>query len=158
MTQFGCFRIIVIAAGLMGAAGVILAAVAAHKTGGKLLLSASSMLLFHAPAALLATLLADRQIIRPRLGLVAAGCFVAGATMFSTDLTVLEFLGHRLFPMAAPSGGTLMIMSWLLLAMAAIRSRAASLPDPDPKRLCGPAPDQLEPALSRRPRDQVHVG
>jgi uncharacterized membrane protein YgdD (TMEM256/DUF423 family) len=125
MTQFGGFRIIVFAAGLMGAAGVILAAVAAHKAGGTLLPAASSMLLFHAPAALLAVLLADRQIIRPWLGLVAAGGFVVGATLFSTDLTVLQFLGHRLFPMAAPSGGTLMILSWFLLAIAAIWPRAA---------------------------------
>lgn len=129
MTHLSWFRIIVFAAGLMGAAGVILAAVAAHKTGGTLLLSASSMLLFHAPAALLAVLLADRQIIRPRLGFAAAGGFVASATLFSTDLTVLQFLGHRLFPMAAPSGGTLMILSWLLLAIAAIRPRAASRSD-----------------------------
>jgi uncharacterized membrane protein YgdD (TMEM256/DUF423 family) len=126
MTQFGWFRIVVFAAGLMGAAGVILAAVAAHKAGGTLLPAASSMLLFHAPAALLAVLLADRQIIRPWLGLVAAGGFVAGATLFSTDLTVLQFLGHRLFPMAAPSGGTLMILSWFLLAITAIWPRAAT--------------------------------
>jgi uncharacterized membrane protein YgdD (TMEM256/DUF423 family) len=126
MTQFGWFRIIVIAAGLMGAAGVILAAVAAHKAGGTLLPAASSMLLFHAPAALLATLLADRQIIRPRLGLAAAGGFVAGAILFSTDLTVLQFLGHRLFPMAAPSGGSVMILSWFLLATAAVRPRPES--------------------------------
>jgi uncharacterized membrane protein YgdD (TMEM256/DUF423 family) len=126
MTQFGWFRIIIFAAGLMGAAGVILAAVAAHKAGGTLLPAASSMLLFHAPAALLATLLADRQIISPRLGLAAAGGFVAGATLFSTDLTVLQFLGHRLFPMAAPSGGTLMILSWFLLAIAAVWPRPAT--------------------------------
>jgi uncharacterized membrane protein YgdD (TMEM256/DUF423 family) len=128
MNQSGWFRVIVIAAGLMGAAGVSLAAVAAHKTGGTLLLSASSMLLFHAPAALLAIVLAERQIVHPRLGL-AAGCgFVAGATLFSGDLTMLQFLGHRLFPMAAPSGGTLMILSWLLLAIAAIWPRAATRP------------------------------
>ncbi|OJU29782.1 MAG: hypothetical protein BGN91_11425 [Nitrobacter sp. 62-13] len=128
MTHLGWFRIIVLVAGLMGAAGVILAAVAAHKAGGTLLPAASSMLLFHAPAALLAALLADRQIVRPRLGLVAASGFVAGATLFSTDLTVLQFLGHRLFPMAAPSGGTLMILSWLLIALAAVWPRAAARP------------------------------
>jgi uncharacterized membrane protein YgdD (TMEM256/DUF423 family) len=126
MTRSGWSRIILAAAGLMGAAGVILAAVAAHKTGGTLLLSASSMLLFHAPAALVALLLADRQIAHPRLGLVAACGFVVGAVLFSSDLTVLQFLGHRLFPMAAPSGGTLMILSWLLLAAAAVWPRPAS--------------------------------
>ena len=126
MTRTGWFRAAVVAAGLMGAAGVILAAAAAHKTGGTLLLSASSMLLFHAPVTLLTILLVERQIVHPRLGL-AAGCgFVAGAVLFSTDLTVLQFLGHRLFPMAAPSGGTLMILSWLLLAVAAIWTRPAT--------------------------------
>jgi uncharacterized membrane protein YgdD (TMEM256/DUF423 family) len=129
MTHLGWFRIIVLAAGLMGAAGVILGAVAAHvTTGGTLVLSASSMLLFHAPAAILAVLLADRQIIYPRLGLVAAGGFVVGATLFSTDLTVLQFLKHRLFPMAAPSGGTLMILSWFVLAIAAVWPRATARP------------------------------
>jgi uncharacterized membrane protein YgdD (TMEM256/DUF423 family) len=63
--------------------------------------------------------------VHPRLGL-AAGCgFIVGATLFGADLTVLQFLGHRLFPMAAPSGGTLMILSWLLLAVAAIWPRPA---------------------------------
>jgi uncharacterized membrane protein YgdD (TMEM256/DUF423 family) len=126
MTQTGGFRAIVAAAGLMGAAGVILAAAAAHTPGGAVLLSASSMLLFHAPSAVLAVLLADREIVHPRLGL-AAGCgFLVGATLFGADLTVLQFFGHRLFPMAAPSGGTLMILSWLLLAVAAVWPRPAT--------------------------------
>jgi len=126
MTQIPGFRTAVAAAGLMGAAGVILAAAAAHTSGGAVLLSASSMLLFHALAAILAVLLADRQLAHPRLGF-AAGCgFIAGATLFGADLTVLQFLGHRLFPMAAPSGGTLMILSWLLLAVAAVWPRPAT--------------------------------
>lgn len=130
MTQFCWFRIIVIAAGLMGAAGVILGAVAAHATGGGTLVhSASSMLSVHAPAAMLAVLLVDRQIIRPRIGLVAAGGFVAGATLFGADMMVRQFFGHHLFPKAAPTGGTLMILSWFLLAIAAIRPRAASRSD-----------------------------
>ena len=126
MIRPGRFRAVVVAAGLMGAAGVILAAVAAHKAGGAILLSASSMLLFHAPAALLAILLADRQIVHPHLGF-AAGCgFVVGAALFAADLTVLQFFGHSLFPMAAPSGGTLMILSWLVLAAAAVRPGTAT--------------------------------
>lgn len=130
MTHLGWFRIIVIAAGLMGAAGVILGAVAAHTTGsGALVVSASSMLSMHAPAAMLAVLLVDRQIIRPRIGLAAAGGFVAGAILFGADMLVRQFLGHHLFPMAAPSGGTLMIVSWFLLVAAAIRPRAASRSD-----------------------------
>jgi uncharacterized membrane protein YgdD (TMEM256/DUF423 family) len=30
------------------------------------------------------------------------------------------FAGHRLFPMAAPSGGIILIAAWLALAAAAI--------------------------------------
>ena len=127
MTHPGWFRIIVIAAGLMGAAGVILGAVAAHTAdGGRLALSASSMLSLHAPAAMLAVLLADQQIIRPRIGLLAAGGFVTGAVLFGADMMVRQFLEHHLFPRAAPTGGTLMILSWLLLAIAAVLPRAAS--------------------------------
>jgi uncharacterized membrane protein YgdD (TMEM256/DUF423 family) len=126
MTRTGWFRIVVVASGLMGAAGVVLAATAAHKTGAALLLSAASMLLFHAPVTLLTILLVERQIVHPRLGLAASCGFVVGATLFSADLTVLQLAGHRLFPMAAPSGGTLMILSWLLLAVAAVWPRPAS--------------------------------
>lgn len=130
MTHLSWFRIIVIAAGLMGAAGIILGAVAAHATdNGRLVLSASSMLSVHALAAMLAVLLVDRQIIRPRIGLIAAGGFVAGATLFGADMMVRQFLGHHLFPRAAPTGGTVMILSWFLLAIAAIRPRAASRSD-----------------------------
>jgi len=126
MTRPGWFRGVVVAAGLMGAAGVVLAAVAAHKTGGAILLSASSMLLFHALAALLAILLAERQIVHVRLGLAAACGYVAGAALFAADLTALQILGHSLFPMAAPSGGTLMILSWLVLAAAAVLPGASA--------------------------------
>jgi uncharacterized membrane protein YgdD (TMEM256/DUF423 family) len=34
-------------------------------------------------------------------------------------LTLRHFAGHNLFPMAAPTGGTLLIASWLVLAVAA---------------------------------------
>jgi uncharacterized membrane protein YgdD (TMEM256/DUF423 family) len=32
--------------------------------------------------------------------------------------------GHRLFPMAAPSGGVILIASWLALAVAAVIAAA----------------------------------
>ena len=31
--------------------------------------------------------------------------------------------GHRLFPMAAPTGGTIMILAWLAVAIAALLAR-----------------------------------
>jgi len=40
-----------------------------------------------------------------------------GTLLFSGDLTARAFAGGRLFPMAAPSGGSLMILSWIALAI-----------------------------------------
>ncbi len=112
-------RILVIFAGLMGAAGVMLAAASAHLAHEGGLQTASSMLLFHAPAVLAAALLIERGIIHDRLGSLAAFGFVIAATLFAGDLSMRQFAGHRLFPLAAPIGGTLLMISWLALALSA---------------------------------------
>ena len=125
MSQGGVFRILIVLAGLMGAAGVVLAAASAHQPDATRLGAASSMLLFHALAVLAAVLLAERLIIQPGIGLAAAFGFVAALALFAGDLTLRQYAGHGLFPMAAPAGGTLLIVSWLLLAAAAIWPRRA---------------------------------
>ena len=112
-------RILVILAGLMGADGVILAALSAHGSDAALLLPASSMLLFHASAVLGAVALAERGIVHLKGGLAAALGFVIAALLFAGDLTVRHYAGQPLFPFAAPIGGTLLIVSWLLLAVSA---------------------------------------
>jgi uncharacterized membrane protein YgdD (TMEM256/DUF423 family) len=113
------FRILVILAGIMGADGVILAALAAHQGDASRLAPASSMLLFHATAVLAAVALTERGIVAARGGLIAAFGFVVASALFAGDLTLRHFAGHALFPMAAPAGGTLLIASWLVLAIAA---------------------------------------
>ena len=113
------FRILVILAAGMGADGVILAAAAAHQPDATRLASASSMLLFHALAVLAAVALTERGLIHVRLGIVAAWGFVIAAALFAGDLTLRQYAGHSLFPMAAPTGGTLLIVSWLMLAVSA---------------------------------------
>jgi uncharacterized membrane protein YgdD (TMEM256/DUF423 family) len=113
------FRILVILAGIMGADGVILAAASAHQPDAMRLASASSMLLFHATAVLAAVALAERGVVHVRLGIAAAFGFVIAAALFACDLTLRQYAGHSLFPMAAPTGGTLLIVSWLVLAVAA---------------------------------------
>lgn len=118
-------RILVILAGIMGADGVILAALSAHGSNAALLTPASSMLLFHASAVLAAVALAERGLIQPVTGIGAAIGFVVAAFLFSGDLTMRHFAGHRLFPYAAPIGGTLLILSWLVLAVAAAWPRRA---------------------------------
>jgi uncharacterized membrane protein YgdD (TMEM256/DUF423 family) len=113
------FRILVGLAALMGADGVILAALSAHQADAARLAAASSMLLFHAPAVLAAVALAERGMVHVKIALAAAFGFVVAATLFAGDLTLRQFAGHSLFPFAAPTGGTLLIVSWLLLVVAA---------------------------------------
>ena len=119
MMALRLFRILIILAGVMGADGVILAAAAAHQPDATRLASASSMLLFHACAVLAAVALAERGVIHVRIGIAAAFGFVIATALFSGDLSLRQYAGHGLFPMAAPTGGTLLIVSWLGLAVAA---------------------------------------
>ena len=123
MTRGGLIRLLVVLAGAMGAAGVALAAASAHQPDATRLASASSMLLFHATAVLATVALIERSIIHPKIGITAAFGFVVAAALFAGDLTLRQYAGHSLFPMAAPTGGTLLILSWLVLAMAAVWPR-----------------------------------
>jgi uncharacterized membrane protein YgdD (TMEM256/DUF423 family) len=123
MTQGGLFRLLVALAAAMGAAGVALAAASAHQPDAARLASASSMLLFHASAVLAAVLLVERRVIHMQLGFAAAFGFVIAAALFAGDLTLRQYAGHGLFSMAAPTGGTLLILSWLMLAAAAVWPR-----------------------------------
>ena len=113
------FRILIGLAAIMGADGVILAAASAHQTDATRLAAASCMLLFHATAVIGAVALAERGIVHARIAIAAASGFVIAASLFAGDLTLRQYAGHGLFPLAAPSGGTLLIASWLALAVAA---------------------------------------
>jgi uncharacterized membrane protein YgdD (TMEM256/DUF423 family) len=42
----------------------------------------------------------------------------AGSALFAADLAAHALTGARLFPFAAPIGGSAMILSWLALAIA----------------------------------------
>jgi len=112
--------VLIALAGIMGAAGVILLAAGAHAAPGAGLDGAGQMLLFHAAAVIaLAGALTQGLVFRP-LALAAAIGLVAGASLFSADIAMRAFAGHRLFPFAAPSGGVILIASWLAVAAAAV--------------------------------------
>jgi uncharacterized membrane protein YgdD (TMEM256/DUF423 family) len=113
------YRILIVLAAIMGADGVMLAAASAHGADASRLASASSMLLFHAVAVLGIVVLAERAIVHRRIGIAAGFGFVIAASLFAGDLTLKQYAGHGLFPMAAPTGGTLLIASWLAVAVAA---------------------------------------
>jgi len=112
-------RLLIGLAGLMGAIGVVLAAASAHGTDASRLTAASSMLLFHATAILAGVALIERGLLHSGIGLTAAFGFVLGVGLFATDLALRQYAGHALFPYAAPTGGTLLILSWLTLTLSA---------------------------------------
>ena len=114
----------IVLACLMGACGVGLAAAAVHAAAGAGLESAAYLLLFHAVAILSTTSLAHQRLVWRPLGVVAMAGFVGGGGLFAGDISMRAFAEHRLFPMAAPTGGTLLILSWLVLGAAAIVAMA----------------------------------
>ena len=108
-----------VAAGLTGAAGVALAAVAAHAVQTPGLASAAQMLILHA-AAVVGIVALSTSRGNPRLLLAVATAMLAGALLFGGDVALLNLGGRRLFPYAAPTGGSTMIASWLALAVAGL--------------------------------------
>ena len=111
---------LLVLAGLMGAAGIMLAAAGAHVAPSVGLDSAASMLLFHAIAVLAGAALARQGVLWRPLALAVLAAWVLGAVLFSGDIALRAFVGHRLFPMAAPSGGMILIAAWLGFVGAAV--------------------------------------
>jgi uncharacterized membrane protein YgdD (TMEM256/DUF423 family) len=116
---------------LMGAAGVALAAAATHSGLGEMGQTAAYFLILHAAAlvGLTACARADAADAAFARALLLAGVGLSlGAILFSADLAHRAFTGSRLFPFAAPAGGSLMILGWLALAavfvFGAMRRRA----------------------------------
>jgi uncharacterized membrane protein YgdD (TMEM256/DUF423 family) len=112
--------ILLILAALLGACGIILAAAGAHAAPGAGLDSAATMLLFHAAAVLGGAALMQQGLLWRPLALLALAAWIVGAALFAGDIALRAFAGHRLFVMAAPSGGIILIIGWLALAAAAL--------------------------------------
>ncbi len=104
-------------AALMGGAGVALAAASTHAGGGDLGRTASEFLVLHAAALVGVAAHAGAVSRRRSFRFLAAGAALAlGTLLFAGDLAARAFAGDRLFPFAAPLGGSLMILSWIALA------------------------------------------
>jgi len=112
-------RILLLVAGLLGAAGIAAAAAASHAGDARILGALALIALTQAPALVaLALLGSGNRVLR-----IAAVLIALGAVLFSADLAARHFLGARLFPMSAPFGGVAMIAGWLALAVAALAPR-----------------------------------
>ncbi|MQB12651.1 DUF423 domain-containing protein [Agrobacterium sp. ICMP 6402] len=106
---------ILLLGGLLGAAGVMLAAAATHTGETYMLGNASAMALAHAPVLVALNIGADRIRTAIPAGLILG----LGTAIFVGDLVTRHFSGHSLFPFAAPTGGLGMIAGWLVLCAGA---------------------------------------
>jgi uncharacterized membrane protein YgdD (TMEM256/DUF423 family) len=111
---------LVVLAGMMGASGIVLAAAAAHAASGAGLDSAAYMLLLHATAVLSGVALLQQGLLLRPLMLVVLVAWVLGSALFAGDIALRAFTGHRLFALAAPTGGIILIVAWVGLAVAAV--------------------------------------
>jgi len=111
---------LIMLAGLMGAGGIVLAALGAHAAPNAGLDGAAYMLLFHAAAILGGAAVVQQGLLWRPLMLAVLIAWIAGAALFSGDVALRAFAGHRLFAFAAPTGGIILIFAWLGLAIAAI--------------------------------------
>ena len=77
------------------------------------------MVMIHAVAGL-AISAVGASSLHPRRW-VWLGAFMLGAVaLFSGDIALNTLAGFQLFPMAAPTGGTLLIVSWVAVAVLAL--------------------------------------
>ena len=118
--------ILIALAGLMGAGGIALAAAGAHLAPGAGLEGAAYMLLFHAAAVIGGAALMQQGLLWRPLALLVLAAWLFGAVLFSGDIAMRAFTAHRLFPMAAPTGGLILIGAWLALVVAAIAAAVRS--------------------------------
>jgi uncharacterized membrane protein YgdD (TMEM256/DUF423 family) len=107
----------------MGTAGIVLAAAGAidhDGSAGRGRDSAGYLLPIHAAAVIAGIAAIHSDLMLRPLGVIVLCGFVLGAALFAADVAARDYLGHRLFPFAAPSGGVILIVSWLALIAAAL--------------------------------------
>lgn len=108
--------LIALIAALQGAAGVALAAAAAHIDNSALLVTSSQFLMVHAGAGLALAALAA-VLPTPHRGLLfCVFTLQASVTLFSADLALRALGSGKLFPYAAPIGGSTTILAWFAIA------------------------------------------
>jgi uncharacterized membrane protein YgdD (TMEM256/DUF423 family) len=109
---------------IAGLGAVALAAVAAHagldEARVEMLRQGVQMQGWHALALLFTGLWAPRG---GRLAQLAGAVFVIGLVLFCAGVYSIALAGIRL-PSVAPTGGTILMLGWLLLAISALRRPA----------------------------------
>ncbi|MBS7545617.1 DUF423 domain-containing protein [Ancylobacter oerskovii] len=118
-------RLIVLLSGIFGVAGVGLAAAAAHAVPDPSLATAASFLMIGAAALAGCAALAVAGGRRRSFADLGAGLIALGTLLFSGAIAVRVLLDAVLFPMAAPTGGTMLMVGWAALGLAAFERAQA---------------------------------
>ncbi len=109
-------NLLLLLSGLYGAGGVGLWAWGVH-AGQASASIAAQMLLIHAAAIMGLSAARAVGLLPERAGLYAIGAVALGCLLFAGDLALRAIVGVRLFPMASPLGGVLMMLGWLSLGL-----------------------------------------
>lgn len=112
-------RLIILLAGLIGAAGVAAAAAGAHMNADPNLITAAYFLMLGAAGATAAAALAAARGPGWSFADLGGAVIALGALLFGGALAARALWGITLFPMAAPTGGTMLILGWLVTGLAA---------------------------------------
>jgi uncharacterized membrane protein YgdD (TMEM256/DUF423 family) len=118
-------RSLAVFAALNGALAVTLGAFAAHGAGPQiktLLTTGAHYQMVHAVLALVCALWPAGS----RLVVIAGWMAAAGGLVFALALSAIALLSLTAMGAVAPIGGVLMIVAWLLLAVAALRPQTAT--------------------------------
>jgi len=113
-------RFLLFLGALCGLAGVIASAAAAHVSGDDNLKTAAQFLLFHAPLLAAAPAIVRSGAVHRHIALLALMLVFIGVALFSGQLAMRALKDASLFAMAAPTGGTVLMLGWALLGVAAL--------------------------------------
>lgn len=117
--------VLIALAGLLGAAGVTLAALAAHVDNSTALRAAAELAMVHAAAAI-GLLAFSQHSGRAGLWRWIATAMLLGAALFSATVSLGILAEFRPLPALAPIGGTVTILSWIAVAATSILEAASS--------------------------------
>jgi uncharacterized membrane protein YgdD (TMEM256/DUF423 family) len=120
---FTASKLHLVIASLMGLAGTVLLAMAAHG-GGSSLQTAGQFLLFHAPVIMGVTAIRRLDLMPMRWGANAITVLILGVVLFCGDIALRSFKGVSLFAYAAPIGGGLIMLGWVGLAVCALIAKS----------------------------------
>lgn len=112
-------RMMLALAGILGAAGVIAAAVASH-AGNERVIGAVALVALTQASALLAF-----GLLSPAAPIMRAGAlFIGGGTcLFTGALAAGVVLDGTSIPILAPTGGGALVVGWITVALAGVAGR-----------------------------------